>query len=83
MRSRISLWSVNHRIFFQIERNGVAEIWDVAIDNRKDAEAKLREEFDSDIQILSAGELTKAHVAQRGLEPGRAEEIMKPPKRGV
>ena len=26
---------------FRIERNGVAEIWDVAIDNRKDAEASF------------------------------------------
>ena len=59
---------------FRIERNGVAEIWDVAIDNRKDAEAKLRKEFDSDIQILSADELTKARVAQRGLEPGQAKK---------
>ena len=59
---------------FRIERNGVAEIWDVAIDNRKDAEAKLRKEFDSDVQILSADELTKAKVAQRGLEPGQAKK---------
>jgi hypothetical protein len=59
---------------FRIERNGVAEIWDVAIDNLKDAEAKLRKQFDSDIQILSSGELTKAHVAQLGLEPGQAKK---------
>jgi hypothetical protein len=59
---------------FRIERNGVAEIWDVAIDNRKDAEAKLRKEFDADIQILSAAELTKSEVAHRGLEPGQAKK---------
>jgi hypothetical protein len=59
---------------FRIERNGVAEIWDVAIDNRKDAEAKLRKHFDSEIQIISFGELTKAHVTQRALEPGQLKK---------
>jgi hypothetical protein len=57
---------------FRIEHNGVAEIWNVAIDNRKDAEAKLRKQFDSDIQILSSGELNKEHVARLGLQPGQA-----------
>jgi hypothetical protein len=59
---------------FRIERNGVAEIWDVAIDNRKDAEAKLRKEFDADIQILSADELSRTEVTHRGLEPGQAKK---------
>ena len=59
---------------FRIERDGVAEIWNVAIDNRKDAEAKLRKQFDADIQILSSGELNKAHVARLGLQPGEARK---------
>jgi hypothetical protein len=57
---------------FRIEHNGVAEIWNVAIDDRKDAEAKLRKQFDSDIQILSSDELNKEHVARLGLQPGQA-----------
>jgi hypothetical protein len=59
---------------FRIEHNGVAEIWNVAIDNVKDAEAKLRKQFDSDIQILSSGELNKEHIARLGLEPGQANK---------
>ena len=59
---------------FRIEHNGVAEIWNVAIDNVKDAEAKLRKQFDSDIQILSSGELNREHIARLGLEPGQANK---------
>jgi hypothetical protein len=59
---------------FRVETNGVAEVWNVAIDNLKDAEAKLRKQFDSDIQILSSGALNKEHIARLGLEPGQAKK---------
>ncbi len=52
----------------------MAEVWNVAIDNLKDAEAKLRKQFDSDIQILSSGALNKEHIARLGLEPGQAKK---------
>jgi hypothetical protein len=59
---------------FRIEHNGVGEIWDVAVDNSKDAEAKLRKQFDADIEILSSSELSKEHVHRLGLAPGEARK---------
>jgi hypothetical protein len=59
---------------FRVVRDGVTEIWAVAIDDKKDAEAKLRKELGSYLQILSFDELTKAKVAELALEPGQAKK---------
>jgi hypothetical protein len=59
---------------FRVERDGVAEIWNVAIDDKNDAEAKLRKELGSYLQIVSFEELTKSRVAHLGLEPGQARK---------